>query len=450
MRTAWLGGHVNKLRTRLRRANMFTALAAGVVLTAAGCGSASPSAAPAPAPAKSAAYPAPKAGNGGATATGVTATAINAALVYSITGPSPGATAGELRGTKAYIDYINSIGGVYGRKLSVTPYDDGFDPTKAAADCAQIIPKSFAIIGGFATADAGCYPAVKSSGIPWAQYAFDPQFEPLPNVYYMGAGPATQLPDASYIELRHLFPQVKKVAVLWETTPGNSQAMAHIAVGLGQVGFKVVYQQGVNVTLPSFTSYATAVANSGAQAVFYDAGSEPGQSRMAQAFAQESYKPAFIEAATTYASSWHSLAGAAASGWVEPLPYLPFLDSQALAATPGGKLFDTWFAAANPGQAVDLFAVFGWVNTALFVQGLIKAGPHLTRTGLLAAIHNLKSFDAGGLYAPQDIGQKAFSNCTLIMESTASGYTQLAPKQAGTFDCNVPGAKILDTPGVPS
>jgi branched-chain amino acid transport system substrate-binding protein len=440
----------NNLRTGLRPAKVLTALAAGAALITAGCGSASPSAATAPAPAKSAAYPAPKGGNGGATATGVTATAINSALLYSITGPNPGATAGELRGTKAYIDYINSLGGIYGRKLTITPYDDGFDPTKAAGDCAQIIPKFFAIVGGFATADAGCYPAVKSSGIPWVQFAFDPQLEPLPNVYYMGAGPATQLPDAPYIELRHLFPQVKKVAVMWETTPGNSQAMAHIAVGLRQVGYQIVYQQGVNITLPSFTSYATAVESSGAQAVFYDAGSEPGQSRMSQAFAQEGYKPAFISSEVTYASSWHSLAGAAASGWVEPLSYLPFLDSQALAATPGGKLFNKWFAATNPGQAVDLFAMFGWVNTALFVQGLINAGPHLTRAGLLAAIHNLKSFDADGLYAPQDIGQKAFSNCALILQSTASGYTQLLPKQAGAFDCNVPGAKILNTPGVPS
>jgi ABC-type branched-subunit amino acid transport system substrate-binding protein len=245
---------VNNLRAGgLRRAHVLTALAVVALMTA-GCSSASLSAPKEPAPAKSAVYPVPKDGNGGATAPGVTATAINSALLYSITGPEPGATAGELRGTTAYIDYINSLGGIYGRKLTVTPYDDGFDPTKAAADCAQIIPKYFAVVGGFATADAGCYPAVKSSGIPWVQFAFDPQFEPLPNVYYMGAGPATELPDAEYLELRRLFPQVKKVAVMWETTPGNSQAMAHIAVGLRQVGYQVVYQQGVYVTLPSVTS----------------------------------------------------------------------------------------------------------------------------------------------------------------------------------------------------
>src|SRR5882757_539745 len=122
-KTPRLGGHVNKLRlARRRRARVLTALAVAALMTAA-CSSASQSVPKEPAPAKSAVYSAPKGGNGGATAPGVTATAINSALLYSITGPSPGATAGELRGTKAYIDYINSLGGIYGRKLTVTPYD---------------------------------------------------------------------------------------------------------------------------------------------------------------------------------------------------------------------------------------------------------------------------------------------------------------------------------------
>jgi hypothetical protein len=57
---------------------------------------------------------------------------------YRITGPAPGATAGTLRGAKAYIDYTNSRGGMYGRNLTVTPYDDGFDPTKTTANGLQI------------------------------------------------------------------------------------------------------------------------------------------------------------------------------------------------------------------------------------------------------------------------------------------------------------------------
>jgi branched-chain amino acid transport system substrate-binding protein len=395
-------------------------------------------------------YPAPSGGNGGATAIGVTAKAVNLALEYSITGPAPGATAGALRGTKAYIDYINSIGGIYGRKLTITPFDDGFDPTKAAANCLQIEPKYFAITGGFGVGDSGCYPSVKSSGIPWVQFWYDSQFETLPNAYFPDTGNALTEPDASDVLLKKLYPKVKKVALLWETTPGNSQEEAHIGVALKKVGFQIVYQQGVNLSLPSFTSYAVAIRNSGAQAVFMDAAEIVGQSRLAQAFTQEDFKPSFAVADTTYASSWHSLAGAGAAGWVEDLPYLPFLSSAALNATPGGKLLAEWFPKANPGQAIDLFAIFGWASTALLVQGMIDAGPHLTRTDVLAAIHKIGSFTAGGLYAPSNIGKKQFSDCTILMESTASGYKQLVPKKAGTFDCDVPGAKIINTPGVPS
>jgi branched-chain amino acid transport system substrate-binding protein len=434
------GAHLPRRRMRLLRT-----LALPVVALIVGV-AALPSAG-----ASTAKYPAPSGGNGGATAPGVTSSAINLALDYSITGPSPGATAGALRGTQAYLDYINSIGGIYGRKLHITAHDDGFDPTKAAANCEQIIPKDFAIVGGFGTGDAGCYPSVKSSGIPWVQFAYDPQLETLPNVYFFGAESATKEPDGSYQEMKNLFPKVKKVAVVWTTdAPGNGQEAAHIEVGLKKVGYQVSYSEGLNVALPTFTNYAVAIRNSGAQAVFFDAGDAPSDARLSEAFAQEGFKPAFQEAATTYASYWKSLAGASSTGWVQSLPYAPYLDPAALQATPGGQLLATWFPKANPGQTIDLFAMFGWTDTAILVQGLINAGPRPTRANVLAAIHKLTSFDAGGLYPPTNIGQKKDNNCLVFTESTPTGYKQLAPKKIGTFDCSIPGAQVLNTPGVPS
>src|SRR6185437_10135720 len=67
--------------------------------------------------ATSTAYPAPSGGNGGATATGVTATEIKTATLYDGSGAAGGLNPGILRGVQAYYAYINSEGGVYGRKL---------------------------------------------------------------------------------------------------------------------------------------------------------------------------------------------------------------------------------------------------------------------------------------------------------------------------------------------
>jgi ABC-type branched-subunit amino acid transport system substrate-binding protein len=396
-------------------------------------------------------YPAPAGGNGGSTATGVTSSAINLALIYSITGPAPGVTAGALRGAKSYVAYINSLGGIYGRKLNLTAYDDGFDPTKAQAACAQIIPSDFAIAGGFSIGDAGCYQSVKSSGIPWSQFFYDNQMESLPNVYFAGVGSIYKEPTGEEEAMHHLFPKVTKVASLYEQqSPGNSQEQAHINVAVKKAGFDVVLSEPISDLAPSYSNYVVQLKNSGAQAIFMDAASTFSQSRLAMAMAQQNYHPVFVTGNTSYAQNWHKIAGPGAANWVANLNYLPYLDSKAMNSQPGGAEFQKWFNKTNPGQSIDLFAMYGWTSMALLGQGMINAGPKLTRTSVLAAIHKIHDWTAQGLLAPSDVGNKQYSNCYAIQQATSSGYKQLLPAKLGEFDCKIGGATIINTPGVPS
>jgi len=103
--------------------------------------------------------------NGGGTATGVTATEIKVGQIYVATGPVSPST-GQVRGAQAYVNYVNSIGGVYGRKLSLDARDDSLDPTKDASACAALVPTTFALVASQSTAVGACAPLVKSSGIP--------------------------------------------------------------------------------------------------------------------------------------------------------------------------------------------------------------------------------------------------------------------------------------------
>jgi len=75
------------------------------------------------------AAPAPPGGNGGATDVGVTATSITVGNISDLGGPVPGLFQGGPYGTQAYFDYINSQGGVYGRKLQLKVNDDQLDCT---------------------------------------------------------------------------------------------------------------------------------------------------------------------------------------------------------------------------------------------------------------------------------------------------------------------------------
>ncbi len=133
--------------------------------------------------------PLPAGGNGGSTAAGVTSTSIDVGQIVSLTGPAAGLFTGMTQSAQAYANYVNSLGGVYGRKIHITVADDAFDVSKAGADCQNLIPKVFALVGDFSLGDAGCYPLVKSSGIPSvAGIVFDPQLYALPNVFAPRAG----------------------------------------------------------------------------------------------------------------------------------------------------------------------------------------------------------------------------------------------------------------------
>jgi hypothetical protein len=56
------------------------------------------------------------------------------------------------------------------------------------------------------------------------------------------------------------------------------------------------------------------------------------------------------------------------------LNYLPYLDAGAMNATVGGKNFLTWFNKTNPGQPIDLYAIYGWISAQLLTQAMIAAG----------------------------------------------------------------------------
>lgn len=386
-----------------------------------------------------ASWPEPQSGNGGATATGVTANSIQLGVMISSSGPLPGATTNQQRGAAAYYAYINSLGGVYGRTLKQTTGDDGFDTSKAQAACAAMIPKVFAIVGSLSSGDAGCYPQVASSGVLWVGDYLDPQFYALPNAFNPGASSSQQIATGPFAIWQKEFPAVKKVAILYENVPGLQAGDLASAKAMTQDGYDVVYNASFSPTDPNLTNYVIRMRDKGAQGVYLYAVDVTAGSRMASTMAQQGWNPPLKVDYSSYNASWHQLAGQGAAGWEAFLSWLPFLDTKALTSHPGGALFLQWFRKLYPKQPLDQFAVSGWSQAQYFVQALIAAGPEPTRAKLIQQLRAIKSFDANGLIAPTDPGDKKLSNCFLEARTTATGYTQTYPSTPNTFECNLGG-----------
>jgi branched-chain amino acid transport system substrate-binding protein len=452
-----------KLRegTRSRRRKLAAvSLLAAVTLTAAACGSKGGSSAATGAsggstsgssgtggsiPTSVAAfpkYPAPSGGNGGSNGQiGLTADSIAVGSPIAAGNGVSNAQIGTYLGAQAYYAMVNASGGIYGRKLNITEMNTSFDPNVGLGVFTKYIPQMFAFNGTQSNVDAVAYSLVQKSGIPWVGEAFDPQYYALPNqVNFQPTLPYGQASNATYALYKTANPSISKVAIIWVNTSGIQPFVNSDVAGWNSVGVKTVYNVGISGTIANLTPYVIQARSHGADVVDAFAVDITEAGRLAQAMQQQGYNPTLKTNYAIYDASWHQLAASGASGWQTVPTYgsLPFLDDAALDATTGGKQFLYWTNKVSPSQPLDVFTVEGWIQADLFVQGLIKAGPNLTRANLLTALKAIRNFDADGMIAstpdPTAKGTLPAQLCSNVQESTASGYEQVAPK-SGAFTC---------------
>ena len=119
-----------------------------------------------------------------ASTTGITPTSVTVGNISIISGPVPGLFKGAPTGAQAYFAYINSKGGVNGRKLKLDSYDDGFNGQTNATETTTAVAKDFALVGNFSLFDSsGCKILAENSAVPDVSVTLDPGTNSLPNVF---------------------------------------------------------------------------------------------------------------------------------------------------------------------------------------------------------------------------------------------------------------------------
>ena len=91
---------------------------------------------------------------------------------------------GAVVGTQAYFDYVNSTGGVHGRKLKVASADDSFSGATNKQATQNAITNDFALVGSFSLEDSyGGSLLAANPGMPDISNVLDTTTGKLPNVY---------------------------------------------------------------------------------------------------------------------------------------------------------------------------------------------------------------------------------------------------------------------------
>jgi ABC-type branched-subunit amino acid transport system substrate-binding protein len=376
-----------------------------------------------------------------ASAPGVTATSVTVGQVDDISAPVAGLFKGAEDGTKAYFDYVNSTGGVNGRKLVLDARDSAFQGGTVTGATSDQIKNDFALVGGFSLLDSSEQPLIDAASMPDVGYPLSPQLADDQNLFSPLPSTSNDYPIGFMKYLAQKYPTaVKHVGVLWANATSATQAdEAAFENALKAEGFTIVYDRGFTPFESTFLSDVLRMKSAGVQLFFSTQMPDTYAATLAKEMQQQGFKPIVVQGAA-YSSQLLSLAGGSAEGMYIAQQYALYLGQDA-GSVPAVKTFDQWVKEADPSANFEIETLYGWASAQLFVQALRDAGQNPTRASLVAALSKITSFDAGGLVPEENPAKNIPAECWLLAQVHNGTITRVSPTPKSGFVCS-PGGRL--------
>lgn len=376
---------------------------------------------------------------------GVTSNSVTVGQVDDLTIPLPGLFEGAVQGTKAYFDYINSQGGVYGRQLHLDAQDSLFSGGSVATETATQTKDDFALVGGFSLLDSAEQTIIDITHMPDIGFPLSSSMITDPNVYSALPNPANDYPLGFFQYLKKKYPQaVKHVGIIWEkataSTTSSEDAFERAIKG---AGFKIIYDRGAGPFETSFLSDILKMKSAGVQMFYALELPDSYAAKVAQAMQQQDFHPINIEG-DAYSSQLIKLGGSAVNNMYIIQSYALYIGQDAN-TVPAVALFDKWMKKTSSDPNFEIQSVYGWTSAELFVQALRAAGPHPTRPLLLAALNKITNFEGNGLVPNSNPAQNVPTNCFLLAQVQKGKIVRVAPTPSSGFDCS--SHSFLPVPG---
>jgi ABC-type branched-subunit amino acid transport system substrate-binding protein len=368
---------------------------------------------------------------GSATSTGVTPTEVKVGNVSQLTGLVPGFAQTAVNGTKAYFAYINSKGGVCGRKLSLVQADDRFQSATNRTETEKLAGQVVAFAGSLSVVDDGGAPIIESKGVAdFSLATTQPRinakhnFTPNPIDTAPGAGNGQD----KILNFLKATRGITKGAIFYQDVATGVNQSKQYEIDMNKAGIQVVAKYAVAPTATNFRSQATDMKNRGVEVVMTVAEINA-IANLARAFADVGYKPkAPFYGAQTYSQKFIKLAGNAAEGAISGLIFHVPEEG-----TPAMQIFSQWYQRTSPGADVDFFAVLGWVAGEMVARAIANAGPDPTQAKVVAEAQKFTNYQSDYV-APINPAQKKSPNCFLVVEVQNAKWVKIHPEGSG-FAC---------------
>ncbi|HEV3226480.1 MAG TPA: ABC transporter substrate-binding protein [Acidimicrobiales bacterium] len=345
-------------------------------------------------------------------APGVTDSEIKLGNISTISGPVPNFGATGRAGAKAYLDYVNSQGGVCGRKLSLVNGDDRLDPGINRSQTDQMKDSVFGFVGNTTVEDDGGADVIGGTNIANCSLIIGSEALKQSNFY----SPNPIDPSGTTNGTVGIWSWMKankgitKVGIVYPDNPNAAARIQGYQTDIAQAGLTADPIIKVSVTESNYVGVATQMKNAGDDA-FITVLEVNGISKLAQAIKQVGWQPkAPFYGAQAYGPQLPQLAGDAANGAIIGLTH-----DIVEGAGPAMQTMSQYYQASSSGQPLDFFAIMGWAAAKMCVDAIAAAGPAPTRDAVIAALNGLHNFTADDLLAPRDpAGKKSPTKFVMV------------------------------------
>jgi ABC-type branched-subunit amino acid transport system substrate-binding protein len=335
-------------------------------------------------------------GGGGRTVNGVSADAIVFGQVAALEGPVAALGLGMKTGIEAAFSEVNSIGGVKGRKLSLTSVDDGYEPMRASAMARQLIfrDRVFAMIG----------PVGTPTSVEVEKVASDAQV-PLIGAF-TGAEVLRDPDNANVINLRASYFQetaamvdhlvadlgINRIAVFYQNDAFGQAGLVGVKHALDQRQTALLAEGSYERNTVDVRPALTSIEKANPQAVIMIGAYEPCAEFIRAARAAK-FDPIFLNISFVGGESLARALGPIGAG-VVVTQVVPFPKDTRIRIV---KDYQAALKQLNPNAVPDFVSLEGYLVGRLTIAALSKIDGAVTRTALLDAVRRTENFDLGGL-----------------------------------------------------
>jgi ABC-type branched-subunit amino acid transport system substrate-binding protein len=323
---------------------------------------------------------------------GVTDTSILIGSCSALDGPAHFLGRQTVLGASAYLHMINDDGGIFGRKIQLEAFDDGYDPDKAPSCFKRMTKEGVFALGFFVgTPTAKVYvPLAQEEKIPvvglftGAQLLYEPLKHEVINVrasYY----------DETREQVDKLWDaNVRKVAVIYQDDPFGKAVLDGVKLALQK-------HNAATSALGTFTRNSVdipaglkQVMAARPEAVIIAGPYAPAAAIVKQAHI-DGWKPQFLTVSFVGTEEFIREAGPDADGTIITQVMPPYDRTE----YPTVDLYRKSLNKYSPGEAPTFVSLEGFVDAMVLVEGLKRAGKELTREKFIAGIESIHEMNAG-------------------------------------------------------